>query len=149
MIHVHHMSDLRTSGILEMNFNKFKQLFGDTTLKNLIILTHSPRTTNKDVNIDIDSARQRLLRGSNMFFKPALTQGAQIRHHDNSLSSAHGILRCIIENHPADIPTMRRHMRVWEGLRPKLAEATEVKKKERCELDGQLEKLQEELQSLM
>jgi hypothetical protein len=93
IIHVHHMSDLRMGGVLARNFDKFKNLCNEKTLKNVAIVTHAH-------DEHTEEARQSLLRNSDMFFKPALALDAPMLRFDGSLESAHAILRLLIRNHP-------------------------------------------------
>ena len=97
IIHIHHLSDLRMGGILEKNFHKFQQLCSEETLRNVIIVTHSPGSDDSS----IDEACQTLLCTSDMFFKSALALNARMSRHDGSRESAMDILDLILKDDPS------------------------------------------------
>ena len=79
----------------------FRELCGDTTLKNVIIVTNMwggvPR--------NISESREHEL--SSNFFKSALEKGAQMVRHDNTTQSAHDIIQKIMANRPAVLQIQR------------------------------------------
>ena len=79
----------------------FRKLCGDSTLKNVILVTNMWQLDSHHAN----EAREMEL--SNKFFKPALEKGAQMARHDNTAESAHGIVRKIINNHPLPLQIQR------------------------------------------
>ena len=71
----------------------FRELCGDKTLKNVVLVTNMWTRDPHDIN----EARGTEL--STKFFKPVLDKGAQlIRHHDTT-QSTHDIIRKIFSNH--------------------------------------------------
>jgi DNA repair exonuclease SbcCD ATPase subunit len=74
----------------------FRELCGDRTLKNVIIVTNMWGK----VSLEEGEARLAELASQDMFFKPVLDKGGQLVRHDNTLASAQAILQCVIRNHP-------------------------------------------------
>ena len=94
-IYVHRISDNRFDGITGRNFIMFRKLCGESTLKDLVLVTNMWGEDTRDA----DEAREKEL--SNSLFKPALDNGAQmVRHHDTA-QSAYDIIRTIVVNHSA------------------------------------------------
>jgi len=92
VIFVHRISDNRFTGIAQRNFKMFRELCGDTNLKNIILVTNMWGM----VTPDVGEAREMEL--TNRFFKPALDKGAQMTRHQNTEQSAHDIIRMIMKN---------------------------------------------------
>ena len=101
VIYVHRISDKRFTGIAGRNFKMFRELCGDTTLKNVVIVTNMWG----EVSRDVGSAREKEL--SSSFFTPALEKGAQMVRHHNTTKSAHDIIRVIMKNHPIVLQIQR------------------------------------------
>ena len=101
VIYVHRISDNRFGGITGRNFNMFRKLCGESTLKNVVLVTNMW----KDDAQDINEAREKEL--SSKFFKPALDKSAQMVRHHNTTESAHNIIRKIMENHPVPLQIQR------------------------------------------
>ena len=72
----------------------FRELCGDSTLENVILVTNMWGEVSSEVGED----RENQLSGR--FFKPALDKGAQMVRHHNTAQSAHDIIRRVMENHP-------------------------------------------------
>ena len=101
VIYIHRISDNRFSGITARNFNLFRKLCGESTLKNVILVTNMWEVDPQDIN----EAREREL--SSKFFKLTLDKGAQmVRHHDTT-ESAHEIIRRIVDNRPVVLQIQR------------------------------------------
>jgi hypothetical protein len=64
---------------------------GDQALPNVVIVTNMWGKVTPDVG---DSREQEL---ANTFFKPALDKGALFRRHNNTVESAHNIIRAILK----------------------------------------------------
>lgn len=82
----------------------FRELCGDTTLKNVVI------TTNMWENLpsrDIGEAREYELRNKELFFKPVLDKGAMLLRHNHTSESAHNVLRHIIARNPVTLQIQR------------------------------------------
>ena len=101
VIYIHRISDKRFTGITGRNFKMFRELCGDTTLKNVILVTNMWG----EVSRDIGEAREDEL--TNDFFKPVLDKGAQMARHHNTAQSAHDIIRKIMKNRPVALQIQR------------------------------------------
>ena len=101
VIYIHRISDNRFGGITGRNFNVFRNLCGESTLKNVILVTNMWQVDSLDTN----EAREREL--SSKFFKSTLDKGAQLARHHNTTESAHEIIRKIVDNHPAPLQIQR------------------------------------------
>ncbi|KAJ2935282.1 hypothetical protein H1R20_g1815, partial [Candolleomyces eurysporus] len=103
VIYIHRISDFRMGGISTRNFRMFRQLCGDDTLKNVIILTNMWGEVSKSVG----EARERELASDGLFFKPVLEKGAQMLRHDHTLESAQAIIRRLLDNNPQALQIQR------------------------------------------
>jgi enoyl-CoA hydratase/carnithine racemase len=90
-------------GISTRNFKMFRQLCGDSTLKNVIILTNMWG----HVGNDVGEARERELASDELFFKPVLEKGAQMLRHDQTLESAQAIIKRLLDNNPLVLQIQR------------------------------------------
>jgi hypothetical protein len=90
-------------GISTRNFKMFRQLCGESTLKNVVIVTNMWSEVSQDIGI----AREAELASEDLFFKPVLDKGAQMLRHSNTPASAHVIIARIIENHPLSLQIQR------------------------------------------
>ncbi len=96
VIYMHRISDFRMGGISTRSFKMFRELCGDSTLRNVVIVTNMWGEVSKEVG----EAREAELAKEDIFFKPVLDKGALMSRHENMRDSAYGILRKIIGNHP-------------------------------------------------
>ena len=103
IIYVHRISDNRFGGVTGRNFNMFRKLCGESTLRNLVLVTNMWGEDPQDVN----EAREKEL--SSRFFKLALDKGAQMARHDNTIQSAHDILRSVPNKNPV-VPQIQREL---------------------------------------
>ncbi|KAF9563217.1 hypothetical protein CPC08DRAFT_335459 [Agrocybe pediades] len=103
VIYLHRISDFRMSGIATRNFKLFRELCGESTLKNVVILTNMWG----EVSLEVGEARENELKTQDLFFKPVLEKGAQILRHDNTRETAHNILRHLTENLPMPLQIQR------------------------------------------
>ena len=83
---MHRISDPRTSGMAKKNLWMFKELCGEKTLANVVIVTTNWSRVRKEEGDD----RENDLRKG--FFKPLLEEGARMFRHDNSVEGALKIL---------------------------------------------------------
>ena len=90
-------------GISTRNFRMFRELCGDSSLKNVVILTNMWG----EVNQDVGEARERELANDDLFFKPVLEKGARMIRHDHTLASAQKVLRYFFNNRPAVLQIQR------------------------------------------
>jgi len=79
----------------------FRELCGDSSLKNVILVTNMWG----EVTEDVGETREREL--TTNFFKPVLDKGAQLARHHNTTKSAHDIVRRIMENRPITLQIQR------------------------------------------
>jgi hypothetical protein len=79
----------------------FRQLCGDSTLKNVVLVTNMWGRVEKDVG----EAHEKEL--AEVYFRPALEKDAQLARHHNTTQSAHEILRRIMKNDPAPLLIQR------------------------------------------
>ncbi|KAF8170412.1 hypothetical protein BJ912DRAFT_1066593 [Pholiota molesta] len=89
VIYIHRVSDIRMSGISTRNFNMFRQLCGDSTLQNVVILT----SMWGDVTCEVGEA--------------LLEKDALLLRHENTTQSAHAIVQHIIQNRPYSLQIQR------------------------------------------
>ena len=83
------------------NFKMFRELCGDSSLKNVILVTNMWGEVSKDIG----EAREEEL--TTNFFKSALDKGAQLARHHNTVQSAHDIIRYVMKNKPAPLQIQR------------------------------------------
>ena len=74
----------------------FRKLCGDSTLRNVVIVTNMWG----QVDPQLGDEREAELVREDIFFKPVLDKGARMARHDNTPPSAENIIRLILENHP-------------------------------------------------
>ena len=79
----------------------FRELCGDSTLKNVVLTTNMWGEVSKDVG----EAREKGL--ATTFFKPVLDKGAQLARHHNTAQSARDIIRRIMKNRPLALQIQR------------------------------------------
>ena len=103
VIYIHRISDFRMGGISTRNFKMFRELCGESSLKNVVIVTNMWG----EVSRDVGEAREQELATQSMFFKPVLDKGALMLRHENTVQSAHNILGHIISNHPLSLQIQR------------------------------------------
>ncbi|KAL0579291.1 hypothetical protein V5O48_002689 [Marasmius crinis-equi] len=96
VLYLHRISDPRMGGISRRNFNMFKQLCGEHTLKNVVIISNMWG----QVSPELGNAREEELTTNEQFFKPALDKGAKMVRHDNTPENALAILRHLVGNEP-------------------------------------------------
>jgi len=101
VIYIHRISDRRFTGIAGRNFKMFRELCGDSTLRNVILVTNMWGEVTKDVG----ESREREL--TTNFFKQVLDKGAQLARHQNTTQSAHDIIRRIMKNQPVVLQIQR------------------------------------------
>ena len=101
IIYLHRISDNRFGGMTGQNFYMFYKLFGESTLKNVILVTNMWREDPEHIN----EVREKEL--SKKYFKPAFDRGAQMVRHYGTTESAHDILRKIVESHPVVLQVQR------------------------------------------
>ncbi|TEB19747.1 hypothetical protein FA13DRAFT_1593346, partial [Coprinellus micaceus] len=103
VIYIHRISDFRMGGISTRNFRMFRELCGDSSLKNVVILTNMWGEVNKEVG----EARERELANDDLFFRPVLEKGAKMIRHDHTIASAQKVLRYFFNTRPAVLQIQR------------------------------------------
>ena len=101
IIYIHRISDERFSGISVRNFKMFRKLCGESTLKNVVLVTNMWGKVEQDVG----EAREQEL--ADEYFKPALDKNAQLARHHNTTQSSHDIIRLIMKNNPTPLLIQR------------------------------------------
>lgn len=96
ILYLHRISDFRVGGVNRRNFNMFRKLCGDETLKNVLLVT----TMWSNVDLNTGERREEELQKDDILFKPVIDKGAQLVRHDNTLESAQAILYRLVRNHP-------------------------------------------------
>ncbi|CAG8690728.1 16253_t:CDS:1 [Acaulospora colombiana] len=84
------------SGISKRNFKVFRELCGDTALKNARIVTNMWGT----VEQGLGERREHQLTTNANLFGSAIDAGASVIRHDKTSDSAKNILQSILANHP-------------------------------------------------
>ena len=98
---MHRISDERFTGVSGRNFRMFRQLCGDSTLKNVVLVT------NMWGKVAQDDGEARELELVSKHFKAAFDKGAQLARHDNTPQSSHDVIRRIMKNDPAAFQIQR------------------------------------------
>lgn len=101
VIYVHRISDVKFGGLAVKNFRMFRELCGEKTLENVVVVTNMWG----QVTSQQGEAREQQLKDEH--FKAAIEKGAQLRRHDNTPESAQAILREIIKNQPVVLKIQR------------------------------------------
>jgi len=83
------------------NFRMFRQLCGDSTLKNVVLVTNMWGK----VKQDLGEAREQEL--TDKYFKAALDKGAQLVRHHDTIQSSHDVVRRIMKNDPTAFQIQR------------------------------------------
>ncbi|TFY83408.1 hypothetical protein EWM64_g597 [Hericium alpestre] len=172
VIYMHRIMDVRVGGISKRNFSMFRELCGDSTLRNVAIVT----TFWSEVTPQLGEAREAELRGKDIFFKPVLDKSARMLRHSNTIDSAHDILRQLIGNRPMALRIQRelvdqhldisetaagatlsrelleqakKHREEIKALQVEMQEAIRMKDEEtRKELEEESRKLQKEMHKM-
>ena len=79
----------------------FRKLCGDTTLKNVVLVTNMWGSVTPEIGEDHENKL------SSRYFKPVLDMGAQMVRHHNTAHSACDIIRKIMTNHPEALQIQR------------------------------------------
>ncbi|KAG2347712.1 hypothetical protein BDR05DRAFT_836555, partial [Suillus weaverae] len=139
VIYMHRISDFRMGGTSKRNFKIFRELCGESSLKNVIIVTNMW----SEVKREIGEAREAELASKDKFFKPVLEKGARMLRHDGALESAHTILRYLINSQAA---TLRIQQEIVNEHKP--IEKTAAGAELRRALDEQADHHKEEIRNL-
>ncbi|KAI0081635.1 hypothetical protein K474DRAFT_1635557 [Panus rudis PR-1116 ss-1] len=148
IIYTHRICDYKMGGIAMKNFSVFRKLCGDTSLKNVVIVTNMWSDPPRQIELD----REAELKTDEGLFKPALDKGAQMKRHYNSVESAHDIIRGIVaRNRPSVLQIQRELVTEKKGIENTEAceeldkNLAEVRKKHRLQLEQYERELKEAL----
>lgn len=145
LVYMHRISDRRFSGIAGRNFRIFRQLCGEASLKNVILVTNMWG----EVSTEVGEARERELASN--FLKPVLDGGAQMARNYNTEESAHEVIRRIMNNHPLVFQIQRELVDEHKDISNTAAgeainaELNEAKRRHEAEM----KKVQEEKERMM
>ena len=103
VLYMQRISDNRMSGTATRNLRFFQDLCGPEALSNSIVVT----TMWSNVERGKGEAREQELKTKDAFFKPVLATGGRMVRHDNTVSSAHSILRALLRNTPKPLRLQR------------------------------------------
>jgi len=170
VIFIHRISDNRFGGVAQRNFKMFRELCGDTSLQNVVLVTNMWGT----VTPDVGEAREMEL--INRFFKPVLNKGAQMTRHQNTEQSAHGIIRMIMKNRPVVLQIqrelvverknilntaageavneelyeqIRKHQEEWQAAHDQVVQALKEKDEQtRQEMEEEKQRLREQVEKI-
>jgi hypothetical protein len=126
-------------GAMTKNFKMFRNLCGESALKNVVIVTNMWG----GVEPEVGEAREAELMGEEIFFKPVLDGGAKMARHENTVSSAERIIRLILNNDPLPLQIQRE---LFDEQKDILE--TSAGEELNRELTGQIKKHQEEIRVL-
>ncbi|KAF8135027.1 P-loop containing nucleoside triphosphate hydrolase protein [Boletus edulis] len=147
IIYMHRISDVRIGGTSKRNFRIFRELCGDSTLRNVLIVT------NMWSNVDpkIGEARERELANNDKFFKPVLEKGARLLRHNGTQPSALSVLRHLINNQAATLLIQHEIVNERKDLAHTAAgaELTRALKEQADRHDEELKKLRQEMEVAM
>jgi len=139
LLYIHRISDFRMGGVSAKNFRMFRRLCGETTLKNVIIVTNMWG----QVDPQIGNAREAELMRDELFFKPALDKSAKMARHDNTLPTAQAIARLILSNHPLPLQIQEELV-----IQQKSISQTSAGEELHREYDALIKKHEEEMRQL-
>ena len=139
VIFLHRISDYRMGGVARKNFRLFKKLCGEDALKSVVIATNMWA----DVAPSVGENREKELSTNDLFFKPALEKGAKLVRHDNTLDSAHRLIREIMGYPPIALSIQKELVDEH-----KILGQTEAGQDIRAELEAQIQKQKDEIDGI-
>ncbi|KAH7884700.1 P-loop containing nucleoside triphosphate hydrolase protein, partial [Phlebopus sp. FC_14] len=147
IIYMHRISDVRMGGTSKRNFRIFRELCGDSTLRNVLIVTNM--WSNVDPKVGED--RERELASNDKFFKPVLEKGARMLRHDGTQASTHAILRYLINNQAATLRIQHEIVNEHRDLAHTSAgaELTRALKEQEERHNEELRKLRSEMEAAL
>jgi len=127
------------SGAPVKNFRMFRELCGESTLKNVVIVTNMWEGIDRQVGKE----REEELKTKPIFFEPAISKGARMARHENTVDSAKKILRLVLCNRPLPL-------RIQEELVDENKDIMETGAGEEMnrELESQVRKHKDEMDAL-
>lgn len=100
---MHRILDNRIGGISSRNFKMFRNLCGDSSLQNVVIVTNMWGQIDQQLCV----ARETELATKDIFFKPVLDKGARLARHDRTLKSGQDIIRSLVGMRPQVLQIQR------------------------------------------
>jgi chromosome segregation ATPase len=150
VIYLHRITDIRMSGMSRRTFKILRELCGQETLSNVLIVTNmwSDPPTAKQLQTE------KQLQESSKFFEPAIKAGARmVRRPRKDADSAHDIIRLLLDKAPVAMKIQRQIVDDGEGfystdavrvLGEELAEAEQRHQQEIEEVKKELRKAKEQ-----
>jgi hypothetical protein len=126
-------------GAMTRNFKMFRNLCGESALKNVVIVTNMWG----GVEPEVGEAREAELMGEDIFFKSVLEKGAKMARHENTVPSAENIIRLILNNHPLPLQIQRELFDEHKDILD-----TSAGEELNRELNDQIKKHQEDMRAL-
>lgn len=136
---MHRISDVRMGGTSKRNFKIFREICGESSLKNVLVVTNMW----PGIGGEVEEAREAELASKDQFFKPALEKGAQLLRHDGTVKSARTVLRYLTDSHPT---TLRIQQEIVDERKP--IEQTAAGSELRQTLEEQANRHKEEIRNL-
>ncbi|KAJ6531999.1 P-loop containing nucleoside triphosphate hydrolase protein [Mycena capillaripes] len=103
VICIHCIPDTRMGGISTRNFKMFRQLCGESTLRNVVIVANMWA----EVEQEVGEAQEAELASNDKFFEPVFDKGARLLRHTNDVASAQEFLHYLVGNQPCALRIQR------------------------------------------
>ena len=100
LIYLHRISDRRVGGIARENFRLFRKICGASAMKNVFIVT--TMWDDPTVTEQIGRAREQELQAKEIFYQPAIREGARMVRHQNGAESAKAIVSSLLDGRLAE-----------------------------------------------
>jgi len=110
VIYMHRISDIRMGSTSKRNFKIFREICGESSLKNVLVVTNMW----PEMGGEVEEAREAELASKDQFFKPALEKGAQLLRH-GTVKYTRTILRYLTDSHPT---TLRIQQEIVDERKP-------------------------------
>jgi hypothetical protein len=133
------ISDFKMGATSKRNFKMFRELCGESSLKNVLIVTNMW----SEVKPEIGEARESELASKDKFFKPVIEKGARMLRHDGTLESAHTTLRYLLNSHSATLAIQQEIVNEQKPIE-KTAAGSELRRT----LNEQADRNKEEIRNL-
>ena len=147
IIYMHRISDTRLGGTASRNFRIFRELCGESTLRNVLIVTNMW----SEVDPQLGEEREQELATNPKFFKPVVDKGARMLRNLNTPESAHAILRYLINAQAHTLQIQHELVNEHRDLAQTSAgtELTRVLKEQSDRHEQQLREVRRELEEAM
>lgn len=108
VIYLHRISDRRMGGIARENFRLFRKICGASTMRNVFIVT--TMWDDPTVTEQVGQAREQELQTKDIFFQPAIREGARMVRHQNGAESARSIASSLLARRLAEELQMQHEL---------------------------------------